>query len=106
MPPPVNRTLTPHPPHRRLTFSTHRQPTQIQDIFVGIAFLLSPESEDGKKARPLEYTIVLHDGTGVTESETYDLKVETFGKDESGKNEEAKRVSLHVLDQVGRIVGF
>ena len=88
-------------PHRALSHKTHRQPTTIQDIFLGIAFSLAPSS-DGKSTRNLEYTCVLHDGTGVTESETFNHEFRD-ADDEQGKTAEAKKVSQEVLKVMRKI---
>lgn len=81
-------------PHRQLSVSSHRHPTEIQEIFLGLGLQLhdTPPPPDGHSSseetgpfnhdsstrrdhaegmRDMEYSMVLHDGTGVTESETY-----------------------------------
>ncbi len=81
--------------------TSQRKPTSIQDIFLGIAFNLAPVSP-GKSTRDLEYTAVLHDGTGVVESETFrfDYQVQT---EDRGEASEAKRVSAEVLKVMRKI---
>jgi hypothetical protein len=81
-------------PNRQLSYSSARHPTKIQEVFVGMAFHFHPAKGDSKgrdfadeskgKEGDMEYTMVLHDGTGVMESET-------FHRDfESHKGEEAR----------------
>lgn len=82
-------------PHRSLSFKSQRQPTAIQDIFLGIAFQLAP-SEPNKSTRDLEYTAVLHDGTGVVGTETFHLDYQV-SEEEDEQVKEAKRVSQEVL---------
>ncbi|KAK8853482.1 hypothetical protein IAR55_004189 [Kwoniella newhampshirensis] len=88
-------------PHRRLSHNTNRTPTQIQDIFIGVALQLHPQPsipEGGEDpGRDLEYSVVLHDGTGVVESETFHTKFWTEDKDDEGLANEAKRVSREML---------
>ena len=85
-------------PHRTLSYHSRRQPTTVQDIFLGIAFILAPASE-GKSSRDLEYTAVLHDGTGVVGSETFHMDY----NEKNGEVAEAKRVSEHVLKLMRKI---
>ena len=81
-------------PHRQLSISSRRHPTEIQEIFLGLGLQLhdapppgedqssstvtgasdhgaSSKGEHAEGTRDMEYSMVLHDGTGVTESETY-----------------------------------
>jgi hypothetical protein len=61
-------------PHRRLSINSQRHPSQIQDIFLGLAFQLHPARDPARpNDRDLEYTAVLNDATGVIESETFHL---------------------------------
>ena len=85
-------------PHRTLSHHSRRQPTTIQDIFLGIAYTLAPASE-GKSTRDLEYTAVLHDGTGVVGSETFHMDY----NEKNGEVAEAKRVSGEVLKLMRKI---
>ncbi|WWC91987.1 uncharacterized protein L201_006941 [Kwoniella dendrophila CBS 6074] len=89
-------------PHRQLSISSKRHPTQIQDIFLGLALSLGDQPEDnnnnGKdQGRDLEYSAVLHDGTGVVESETFHTKYYTKDKNEDQLAEENKRIGREVL---------
>ena len=88
-------------PHRRLSTVSRRQPSQIQDIFLGLAFQLA----DGPSAaeRDLEYTAVLHDATGVVESETFHMQVKLGGDDKEMVEKEAWRVSQEVLELLQKI---
>ncbi|ORY25443.1 hypothetical protein BCR39DRAFT_544106 [Naematelia encephala] len=85
-------------PHRRLSLVSNRQNSSIQDAFIGLAFQISPPTDDPTKPRDLEYTVVLHDGTGVVESETFhfDYHQQKDG-DEAGKTAEAKRFAQQGL---------
>lgn len=58
------------------------------------------EVQQGKK-REIEYSMVLHDGTGVTESETFRYKFDGNGQGEEGREKEAHGLAGEVL---GRIV--
>ena len=87
-------------PHRKLSVSSNRNPTVIQDIFLGLSMQLAPQPElkDGQDpGRELEYTAVLHDGTGVVESETFHFNYKCHGKDEDALASEAKKFSTEVL---------
>ncbi|KAK4689437.1 hypothetical protein P7C73_g671, partial [Tremellales sp. Uapishka_1] len=90
-------------PQRKLSHSSHRKPSKVQDIFVGIAFHIEPSTKETHDGRDLEYSAVLHDGTGVVESETFTMKIYTDGKDEAGLVEEAHKVSIKVLGLIGKI---
>ncbi len=89
-------------PHRSLSYSSHRQPTAIQDIFLGIAFALDPPSSDKPHTRTLRYTAVLHDGTGVVETETFHYPYQ-HEEGEDAIAGEAKKVSQEILQLMRRI---
>jgi len=65
-----------------------------------LAFKLHSQPEDKDAKRELEYAMVVHDGTGVVESETFTTLVTTAGNDQNGLKEEVKRVSKEVLGKV------
>lgn len=89
------------PPKRRLSTTSSRQPTTIQDIFIGVGLQLSPQPDipEGHEdpGRDLEYSAVIHDGTGILDSETFHTTFFTFGKDEDGLAAEMKRVTRDML---------
>lgn len=90
-------------PHRQLSRRSTRTSSitrEIEESFLGLAFKLHPQPDDQKAERDLEYAMVVHDGTGVVESETFTSKVTTSGKSEDGLKEEVKRVSSEVLRRV------
>ena len=89
-------------PHRQLSKSSSRKPSVVQDIFLGLGLLLGPEpAQDphspSSTGRDLEYTMILHDGTGVVESETFHFQYHTKGKDEDGLAKEAKSFSIELM---------
>ncbi|WVQ94959.1 hypothetical protein IAU59_002049 [Kwoniella sp. CBS 9459] len=95
-------------PHRQLSISSKRHPTQIQDIFLGLGLSLGPQPTERNKdgsdpGRELEYSAVLHDGTGVVESETFHTRYYVEGKDSEGKAEENKRIGREVLGLIRSI---
>ncbi|OCF61516.1 trehalose synthase [Kwoniella mangroviensis CBS 10435] len=95
-------------PHRKLCISSKRHPTQIQDIFLGLALSLSPQPTDRKPdgsdpGRELEYSAVLHDGTGVVESETFHTRYYSHGKEGDDLAEENKRIGREVLGLIRSI---
>lgn len=98
--------MSPPLPQRKLSLSSNRQPSHVQDLFLGLAFQLDPQPEpptdkDGNDVgRDLEYATVIHDGTGAIESETFKTKFYGYGKDEEGLSEETKRVSRMILEQI------
>jgi len=73
---------------------------EIEESFLGLAFKLHSQPEDKDAKRELEYAMVVHDGTGVVESETFTTLVTTAGNDQNGLKEEVKRVSKEVLGKV------
>jgi hypothetical protein len=87
--------------------TSKRHPTRVGDTFIGLAFILQDQpagTEDGEdQGRDLEYTCVLHDGTGVTESETFHMTIYTLGKDEDGMTEEVKRVRNEVFGMIAKV---
>lgn len=89
-------------PKRRLSTTSSRQPTSIQDIFIGVGLQLSPQPDipEGQEdpGRDLEYSAVIHDGTGILDSETFHTTYFTYGKDEDGLAAEMKRVARDMLD--------
>jgi len=89
-------------PHRQLSYSSHRQPTKVQDVFVGLALLKTDQSKSDDK-RNLEYTVVIHDGTGVIESETYNIEMNIKEGKQHAEPEEASRISEDVLQKIGRV---
>ena len=94
-------------PHRSLSISSTRRPSQLQDVFIGIAFQLAPQpvikggQED--KGRDLEYSVVLHDGTGVTDSETFHFQYHTHDLDADEQGEEAKKFTSEMLGVMRKI---
>ncbi|KAL7423872.1 hypothetical protein Q5752_001457 [Cryptotrichosporon argae] len=85
-------------PHRQLSHSSSRRPRELQDIFLGLAFTLaSPESAGADGGRDLEYTAVLHDGTGVVESETMHLTYRPKDGSDKALAEESKRIAMEVI---------
>ena len=90
-------------PHRQLSRRSTRTSfvaREIEESFLGLAFKLHPQPEDADAKRDLEYAMVVHDGTGVVESETFTTHVTTAGKNQDGLKEEVKRVSREILDRV------
>jgi hypothetical protein len=104
-------------PHRQLSISSHRHPTEINEIFLGLGLKLHdtpPPSENdsdtsarasggepsGDGVRDMEYSLVLHDGTGVTESETYHYPFPGKGTDAEGINKAAIKFSREVLGRI------
>lgn len=88
-------------PKRRLSTTSSRQPTTIQDIFIGVGLQLAPQPDisEGQEdpGRDLEYSAVIHDGTGIIDSETFHTTFHTYGKDEDGLAAEMKRVARDML---------
>ncbi|WVR09670.1 hypothetical protein IAU60_006745 [Kwoniella sp. DSM 27419] len=85
-------------PHRKLSISSNRHPTSIQDVFLGLAFTLAPPDDKSKSnGRELEYSMVLHDGTGVVESETMHYRYHDHGKDLEQRLEENKKFGMELL---------
>jgi hypothetical protein len=90
-------------PHRQLSRRSTRTSTatrEIEESFLGLAFKLHPQPDNKDEQRDLEYAMVVHDGTGVVESETVTTKVTTQGKSEDGLRQEVMRVSVEVLGRV------
>ncbi len=84
-------------PHRQLSQRSHRHPQTEQDVFIGFASSLGPiKSEDKSAPRDLEYTVVLHDGTGVIETETFHFEFTVY-EDERKAEKEVKRFSNETL---------
>jgi len=73
---------------------------EIEESFLGLAFKLHPQPDQKDAKRDLEYAMVVHDGTGVVESETFTTQVTTAGKGEEVLKDEVKRVSREVLGKV------
>jgi len=73
---------------------------EIEELFLGLAFKLHPQPDDKDTKRDLEYAMVVHDGTGVVESETFTTQVTIAGKSQDELKEEVKRVSREVLVRV------
>ncbi|WVQ75698.1 hypothetical protein IAR50_005328 [Cryptococcus sp. DSM 104548] len=101
MPPETPMTL-PTPPRRRLSTQSNRSPTHIQDTFIGVGLRLGPQPEydharEEDPGRDLEHSAVIHDGTGVVDSETFHTVFYTEGKDEAGLAEETKRTMREML---------
>jgi hypothetical protein len=89
-------------PHRSLSYQSSRHPTTIQDIFLGLALKLHP-AQTNNKTRDLEYTVVLHDGTGVVESETYHHDFDIASENEHEQGEEASRFAGKLLDVIRKV---
>lgn len=90
-------------PHRHLSRKSSRRSSVTRDIeesFLGLAFKLHPQPEEQNASRDLEYAMVVHDGTGVVEGETFTMQVCTSGMKEEQLREEVKRVSKEVLGRV------
>ena len=97
-------------PHRQLSTSSHRHPSEIQDIFLGLGLQLHddppPEGTSGtpdeqrEDARDMEYSMVLHDGTGVIESETYHYAFPGKGAGKEELNDASIRFSRVVLERI------
>lgn len=96
-------------PHRQLSQSSNRHPTQDQDIFLGFASSLSPPDKEHPDApRKLDYSFVLHDGSGVVESEDYTFEL-TVPDDEEEAGKEVScdpRVLLTDSGQAIRVGGL
>ncbi|ORX40487.1 trehalose synthase [Kockovaella imperatae] len=90
-------------PQRQLSTGSCRKPSRQQDVFLGIALQIGEQpktaaSESGDKSRrDLEYTIVLHDGTGVIGSETFHYVWHTHGLDDEARKDQAKSFAGEVL---------
>lgn len=80
---------------RSLSYVSKRKPSTIQDIFIGIACRFS----DGD----MEYSAVLHDGTGVTDSETFHHPFDVEGKSEEERTKAVKGFSNEVINLIRRI---
>lgn len=90
-------------PRRHLARRSRRRPAVSRDIeetFLGLAFKLHPQPKDGKAKRDLEYAMVVHDGTGVVEGETFTTQVQIEGADQEQVRGEVKRVSEEVMGRV------
>lgn len=96
-------------PHRRLSVYSRRHPTQVQDIFLGLAFLLHPPDPSTPAARDphmrvLEYTTVLNDGTGVLESETFHMDFRLAdGDDPERSAPEVRKLMGELTHLVGKL---
>ncbi|WVN90064.1 uncharacterized protein L203_105299 [Cryptococcus depauperatus CBS 7841] len=90
--------------HRSLSARSNRNPSHIQDIFIGVGLRLAPQPtfpEGGQDpGRDLEYSASIHDGTGVIESETFHTTFYSYGKDENGLAAETKRITREMLDML------
>lgn len=91
--------------HRRMSTTTHRKSSvsrDIEDTFLGLAFQLLPQPKDGGQGpkRKCEYAIVIHDGTGVVEGETFTTEVRTEGLGEEELTQEVRELSKEVLGKV------
>ncbi|EIW72195.1 trehalose synthase [Tremella mesenterica] len=85
-------------PHRRMSKVSQRHPSQINDVFLGLAFTLhSPKNPN--EPGDLEYTAVLHDGTGVVESEEWHLPFRLELSDEESLGE-VQIASRKVLERI------
>lgn len=90
-------------PHRQLSQSSNRKPTQDQDIFLGFASTIPPADKDHPDApRSLKYSCVLHDGAGVLESEDFTFDFTVY-KDESKAKKEVQRFSAEILALMRKI---
>lgn len=90
-------------PHRQLSQSSHRKPTAVQDIFLGFASSLRPPTNDNEpELRVLEYSCVLHDGTGVVESESYTFDFTVY-EDEKKAAKEVQRFGEELLALMRKI---
>jgi hypothetical protein len=75
-------------PHRKLSVSSHRKPKGVQEIFLGLATSLAPPDPshpDGP--RKLDYSCVLHDGSGVVGSENFTRDFTVHADYEASKKE-------------------
>lgn len=92
-------------PHRHLSRGTARKPAttrEIEDTFIGLALQLhpEPESDEDDIKRDLEYALVVHDGTGIVEGETFKTKIRTKGLDSDQLTEQVREMSKEVLGKV------
>jgi hypothetical protein len=89
-------------PHRQLSQQSHREPTAVQDIFLGFASSLKPAKDGHTGPRTLEYACVLHDGMGVVESETYTFDFTVYD-DEKEAAKEIRRFGEDALALMRKI---
>lgn len=90
-------------PHRRLSTRTSRkrpEAREVEDTFLGLAFQLHPKSGGDDGQRDLDYAIVVHDGTGVVESETFKTKIQVDGLDAAQLTHSVREMSKEVLGKV------
>lgn len=67
-----------------------------------MAFHLHPAKEDSKNngEQDMEYSLVLHDGTGITESETFHYAFPAKGGDEKARDQAAKAFGGEIIHKV------
>lgn len=86
---------------RQLLHTSARHPTTIQEIFIGMAFdITSDKTESKYTRRAVNYTMVLHDGAGVIESETFSHPFDVKAGGELGKQREAKGLLKSVMERL------
>lgn len=72
----------------------------IEETFLGLAFKLHPQPQDKGAKRELEYAMVVHDGTGVVEGESFTTHVQIEGLGEKQVLEQVKDVTKEVLARI------
>jgi hypothetical protein len=72
---------------------------EIEDAFLGLAFKLHPSAND-QGSRELEYAMVIHDGTGVVEAETFTTQVTIQDLREDDLRQEIMSIRKEVLDRI------
>jgi hypothetical protein len=73
---------------------------EIEDAFLGLAFKLHPQPKEQDAKRDLEYAIVVHDGTGIVEGETFTTQVKIAGTNQEGVRDQVKRLSGEILGRI------
>lgn len=68
---------------------------------MGLAFQLAPDTDSSKDSgRQLKCATVIHDGTGVRDSETYHTTFHSRGKNKDELALETKRVTQEILEKI------
>lgn len=88
-----------------MSTGTKRKPSEsreIEDTFLGLAFQLHPQPKDGglDTKRKIDYAMVVHDGTGVVEGETFTTEIRTEGLNDDQLTEQVRELSKEVLGRV------
>lgn len=88
-------------PKRRLTNDSARHPTAIQEVFVGLAFDISGQHGAlGSDERTVKYRLIIHDGTGVVEAETFSQPYDAGIGDEVARVKMARRLLKEVMGKL------